>query len=213
VKPALERPLSCLITRGDATPDNFVSDKTRILDTVRRAADASVSMVQIREKSLTARQLFELVSEAVAATAGTRTLILVNERFDIAVAAGAAGVHLRADSLGASAIRAAGLSGIIVGVSAHSIEDVREARDGGADYATLAPVFDSPGKSAPLGVEQLRFVCEAVRPFPVIALGGIDETNARVVLKAGAAGFASIRFLNSAAGVQLPKEISDDQNN
>ena len=66
----------------------------------------------------------------------------------------------------------------------------------GADFITFSPVEYSPNKGKPQGIERLKEVCEHLKPFPVIALGGVDETNYADVLKAGASGFAAIRFLN-----------------
>ena len=83
-----------------------------------------------------------------------------------------------------------------------------QARVEGADFAVFGPVFSTPSKSAPVGLAEAQAgVCELAAPFPVLALGGIDSTNARSVIDAGAAGFAAIRFMNSDAGLNFAREI------
>jgi thiamine-phosphate diphosphorylase len=120
---------------------------------------------------------------------------LINDRADIAAACGADGVHLRSDSISAKVVRRA-FPGLLIGVSVHSSEKAAQARDAGADFVTLAPVFTTPGKDRPLGLEEFSRIGGELKPFPVIALGGIDETNYEKVLASGGGGFAAIRFLN-----------------
>ena len=190
------KPLIYLITGGDATAGDFAEKKPQILKLIETAVQAKISLIQIREKQLSARLVFELVSEAAALTRNTRTKLLVNDRADIALAANADGVHLTSRSLTADVIKQNFPKSFVVGVSAHSIEAVENAEERGADFATFSPIFFSPDKGKPQNIEKLREVCERLKPFPVIALGGIDATNFAEVLKAGASGFAAIRFLN-----------------
>lgn len=192
----LPKPFIYLITNGDADLGNFTLTKREILETVRTASESGVSMIQIREKSLSARLLFDLTDAAFEITRETDTKLLVNGRADIALAAGADGVHLPADGLPADVVRRSFPSDFLIGVSTHSVEEALTAKTSGADFVTFGPVFESPGKGRPQGVEDLTRVCELLDPFPVIALGGIDESNYRSVLKSGASGFAAIRFLN-----------------
>ena len=122
--------------------------------------------------------------------------MIVNDRADIAIAAGAAGVHLRGDSPPASRVRAAfAAKALLIGRSVHSLAEVDAAiSDGGCDYLLFGTVFPSDGKPAghPVaGLEALAQVC--VRsPLPVIAIGGITERDAPLVRDAGAAGFAAV---------------------
>ena len=192
-------PFVCLITKGEATPENYFSERARILETLRDAAGDGVSMIQIREKQLPARLLFDLVSEAVKVRIGTPARIFVNERADVALAAGADGVHLPEDSLSPDVIRKSVTAELIVGRSVHSIESAKKAADAGADYIFFAPVFETPGKGAPVGVQELKRVCDTLTGFPVIALGGIDESNFVEALDAGASGIAAIRSLHERA--------------
>lgn len=196
----LNKPLIYLITPGDADDANFAVASEQILATVRLAAAEKISLVQIREKKLSARNLYDLVKRASAITTSTSTKLLVNDRADIAMAAAADGVHLAGDSLRADVVRAHSPNGFIVGVSTHTVDETVEARRRGADFAVFAPVFETPGKRA-RGLGELRSVCDAVSGFPVIALGGIDPANCTAAIDAGAAGVAAIRSLNDAAAM------------
>lgn len=129
--------------------------------------------------------------------------MLVNDRADTALAANADGVHLTEKSISAETIRRDFPANFIIGVSTHSIETAEKAKKQGADFVTFSPIFASPGKAEPKGLEKLKEVCEKLKPFPVIALGGIDETNYKSVLEKGASGFAAIRFLNNVENLQM----------
>lgn len=204
------KPLIYLITKGETSDQNFTEKKRQILDLVKIAVETNVSLIQIREKQLSARLVFELVSETAQLTRNTTTKLLVNDRADIASAAGADGVHLTSRSLSADVIRQNFPAHFIVSVSSHSIKAVENARRQAADFAVFSPVFASPGKGAPQGVENLREICERVKPFPVIALGGVNATNYAEVLKAGASGFAAIRFLSNADNlIKLAENLRD----
>ena len=190
------KPIIYLITEGAATAANFPSEKQRILEIIRRAVRRKIRFAQIREKNLPARQIYELTAAAAAVTKNSATKLLVNDRADIALAAGADGVHLTANSLAAAVIRRDFPREFIIGVSAHSPEKAALAKKQKADFITFSPIFDSPDKGAPKGLEKLREVCAKLAPFPVIALGGVDETNYKKILECGAVGFAAIRFLH-----------------
>ncbi len=192
-----DAPLIYLITDGAATAENFAEKKTEILKLIRIAVLTKISLIQIREKHLAARFVFELVQQCAKITRQTKTKILVNDRADIALAADADGVHLTSDSLDADVIRRAFPQDFIVGVSAHTIEEAQTAKRQGANFVTYSPIFHSPGKGNSHGIERLKAICEQLKSFPVIALGGIDETNWQEVLQTGASGFAAIRFLNN----------------
>jgi len=189
-----ERPVICLITEGDATAENFGEKRDGILAIIRIAVEEKVQIVQIREKRLSAKLLFDLTRAAAAITRGTRTRLLVNDRSDIADTAGADGVHLTSGSMPANVVRRL-FPRMLIGVSAHEPADLFQAKAGGADYAIYGPVFATPDK-VPMGIEHFAEGCREAGDLPVIAIGGVDETNFQQVLDAGAAGFAAIRSLN-----------------
>lgn len=191
------RKLIYLITKGDATADNFHEKQHEILEIIKKAVEAEISLVQIREKKLSTKLLFELAAKAAQITKNSETKLLINDRADVALAAKADGVHLTERSLSAQIVRANFPTDFIIGVSVHTLEKALEVKAQGADFVTFSPIFHSPNKGEPVGLETLREVCEALKGFPVIALGGINETNYKEVLEI-ADGFAAIRFLNDA---------------
>lgn len=203
----LELPISCLITKGEATPENFSQVKRDILNIIYLAVENRVGLVQLREKGLSAKLLFELAAAAVKITRNSSTRIVVNDRADIALASGADGVHLPANSLSPVVIRANFPTDFIIGVSTHSLREAEAAAGEGADFILFGPVFETPGKGSPQGMEKLAVVCRRLKPFPVIALGGIDATNYEKVLAAGASGIAGIRFLNDPENRAIIKDL------
>ena len=137
--PAFSRkPLIYLITAGDATEQNFDEKSAQIINLVKIAVETKVSLIQIREKQLSARSVFKLAREAARIAENSGTKILVNDRADIALAANADGVHLTENSLSAEIVRAHFPKNFIVGVSAHSLEKAAEAERKGADFATFS---------------------------------------------------------------------------
>jgi len=200
VKSLGDAPHICLITEGLSNPANFQAEKARVLTTIRDAVSDGVNMVQIREKALPARLLFDLVRDAVEILRNTSSIVLVNDRVDVAIAAGADGVHLRESSLLPKIVCVRFPQELIVGVSTHSYSAAKSAAWSNADYVVLGPVFTSPGKKDPIPESELRDVCLELEGFPVLALGGVDAGNVIDVLKAGVSGIAAIRSLNDSAG-------------
>ncbi len=181
---------------------HFVTDRLRLgLDVdaliarATRVARDGVDVIQVRERDLADRDLAALVRRMVAAVAATPTRVLVNDRFDIAVAAGAHGVHLRAASPPAARVRAIVPDGFIIGRSVHTSEEVDAAvADGASDYLLFGTVFASSGKPAghPVaGCDGLREACRR-STLPVIAIGGIDASRLDDIANSGAAGFAGV---------------------
>jgi thiamine-phosphate pyrophosphorylase len=178
-----------------------------LLETIRSVAAAGVDWIQIREKDMGARSLVELVRLAIEGTRGTGARILVNDRLDVALAAGATGVHLGEMSLSVETVvewrRSAGRAEFHIGVSCHSIEAARAAERDGADYIFFGPVFATPSKAAfgpPQGIKSLREICAAVR-IPVLAIGGVNLENASSCIASGAAGIAAIRLFQESRDV------------
>jgi thiamine-phosphate pyrophosphorylase len=166
---------------------------------VRRALAWGVDYIQIREKDLPDKALFELACEIVALAHKTKCKVLINGRADIALAAGAAGVHLPAAGLRISDVRPFFPRKLIIGTSVHSIREAKSAYSMGADYLLLGHLFPTPSKSdlgLPLGLDYLRKLCAAV-PIPVLGLGGIRPDSIQSVLDAGAIGVAGISLFQS----------------
>ena len=167
---------------------------SRGVSRVAEAFAAGVDMVQIRAKELSGRELCRMADEV--SRIKDRGELLINDRLDIALACGADGVHLPANRPPASAYRALAPPGFIISVACHSPEDVQRAAAEGADLALLAPIFSTPGKGAPLGLDTLRIAASA--GIPVLALGGVTLENAQSCFAAGAAGIAAIRLFEDA---------------
>lgn len=162
-----------------------------LLDAIARNLAAGIEWIQIREKDLSARGLFELVEAAGKLPNPYVSKILVNSRVDVALAAGAGGAHLPS---GSPAARVWRRPGFLIGVSCHSVDDVRNSEKDGADYAVFGPVFPPLSKStelAPQGLEALKRATTAVK-IPVLALGGVTRENIDACISAGAAGIAGI---------------------
>lgn len=183
------------------TATNYSAKKKETLETIKIAVENKISLIQIREKQLSARLVFELVQAAAQITKSSFTKLLVNDRTDIALAARADGVHLTEKSLRAEVVRHVFPKDFIIGVSAHTLETALEAKKQKADFVVYSPIFQAPQKGAPQGLKKLAEVCEKAKPFPIIALGGINEANYQSVLNI-AEGFAAIRFLNDAENLR-----------
>jgi thiamine-phosphate pyrophosphorylase len=207
------KPLVCYVTDrkslGSAEPGEILLAK------IRAAVSASVDWVQVREKDLPARELLGVVRAAIS-IAQDKTRVIVNDRLDVAVAAGAAGVHLGAESMPVREVvpwcrDGNAPAGFLIGVSCHSVDQAREAESAGASYIFFGPIFDTPSKrpfGPPQGVGKLREVCRAVR-LPVLAIGGANEENGAECIRAGAAGIAAIRMFQGASDAEeISKRIA-----
>src|SRR6266550_2257613 len=166
----LSKPILYLITRG-ATSEGTTPDApefARILNQISAAVAAGINLIQIREKQLTTRVLFELVERASELTRGTNTRLLVNDRADVSVGAGADGVHLTAQSLDAAMIRKTFGKEVLIGASTHSLTEARAAQEQGADFIVFGPVFETESKKqfgSPVGLESLSDVARDLRDF------------------------------------------------
>jgi thiamine-phosphate pyrophosphorylase len=182
-----------------------------VLAKIRAAMAAGVDWVQIRERDMPARELLGLTKAAGGIGAGGARVI-VNDRLDVALAAGAAGVHLGGESVPAREVvpwcrEGNAPTGFLIGVSCHSLEEAREAEDSGASYVFFGPVFETPSKKKfgpPQGIARLGEACRAVR-LPVIAIGGLNEGNVAECLRAGAAGIAAIRMFQESSEAETLK--------
>ena len=198
-------PIVCLITEGRLTNDNFDPASQSVLAMIRSAVEARLTYIQIRERRLSVKNVFHLTCDAVEIARDSPTKILVNDRADIAAAAGADGVQLTEASMPVSVVRSA-FPDLMVGVSTHSISSVKDAASNRAAFAVFGPVFPTAGKEKAQGIDELSKACAAAPGFPVLAIGGIDATNYRQALAAGCAGFAAIRWLNDSRTLKAIRE-------
>lgn len=158
-----------------------------LLEIIRDQMHLGVDYIQIREKDLSAREVFEFTLAVLELRTNEKpalpTKILVNTRADIAIATGADGVHLPASAPQQT------LPGLVIARSCHTLDQIRSAT---ARFVTFGPVFDTPGKGQPLGLDALRAACQLGKP--VFALGGVNWENAVHCRAAGVQGIAGIRL-------------------
>ena len=199
-------PVICLITdRG-----RHAAGADATVERVAWAARAGVHLVQVRERDLDGGPLTALVRRCVDAVRGSRARVLVNDRVDVALAAGAHGVHLRADSMPAARVRTLCPPGFVLGRSVHARDEAVEmAAAGGLDYLLFGTVFATSSKPghAPAGISALGEVAAAVN-VPVLAVGGVSPDNIGEVAAAGAAGFAAIGLFDSASEAELVRAVA-----
>jgi thiamine-phosphate pyrophosphorylase len=165
-------------------------------------ARAGVPAVQLREKDLPDRACYELLRLLRRALPASR--LLANGRADLALAAGADGVHLPADGVPTAPLRARFGASLLLGRSTHRVDEVAREAESGADYVTFGPVFSSPGKGEPVGLDALAEA--SARGLPVLALGGVGIADLPRVAAAGAAGAAGIRLFQDLA--RLPEVVA-----
>ena len=173
-----------------------------LLQQARHAVDAGIDYLQVRERDLEAAALADIVQELVSVARGSATRVLVNDRLDVALACGAAGVHLRGDSIQAPAVRQLVPAGFVVGVSVHTVAEAVAAASS-ADYLVAGTVWPTDSKpsaqtEALLGIEGLARIASAVT-VPVLGIGGVTIDRVAAAARAGAAGAAAIGLFMSAS--------------
>ena len=158
-----------------------------VLDTARAAIDGGAGCIQLREKAMPDRDLLALAERLRQVAEATGTLVIVNDRADVAAAAGADGVHLGQDDLPVSAARRVLPGRSIVGVSTHTIAQARAAADAGADYIGVGPMFPTATKDAgPIAGEAFLRQVVPELSVPHVAIGGITVENVGRLVEAGA---------------------------
>jgi len=198
--------ITCAITDRRQYGADWPEQRSGLLTQAARLAAEGIDYVQLREKDLSAQDLIGLTREILNAIRESRSRmrLLLNARADVALAAGAAGVHLPSgqDQLTVGRVRtlfeAAECADPTVSVSCHSLREVERARENSADLILFGPVFEKvvdgkivvPG----LGLNALRAACETAGDTPVLALGGMNAENRATTIAAGAAGIAAIRL-------------------
>jgi thiamine-phosphate pyrophosphorylase len=189
----LRLPSLCLVTDRHACGDKSLED------VVLQAIEGGANVVQLREKDLSAAELFKLGVQMRAITKNS-ALLLINDRVDVAQACGAVGVQLPEDGLPTSVARWVMGRHALIGRSVHDVEAAKQAEADGADMVLVGPVFKTASKpdAKPVGLELVKEIAEGV-PLPVIAIGGITPENAGDAIRAGAAGVAVISAICAAA--------------
>jgi thiazole tautomerase (transcriptional regulator TenI) len=188
----------------------FAGGEDALVQRVAAAAKAGVHLVQVRERDMEARDLARLVGRCVAAVHSTRTRILVNDRLDVALTAGAHGVHLRGDSMATSRARSLAPIGFLIGRSVHTVTEAVTAHvDEGVDYLLFGAVFATTSKPGqpPAGVQALADVVRAT-PVPVLAIGGITSETVSQLKGTGCAGFAAIGWFATEDETSLSERIN-----
>ncbi|MEI8015635.1 MAG: thiamine phosphate synthase [Nitrospira sp.] len=179
---------------------------------LQRVLAVGISMVQLRERDLSAGELVALAREVQAVTASSGSQLLINDRIDVALALEGIGVHLRSNSLPVPVARQLLGAGRLLGVSVHGVEAARQAESQGADYIVLGPIYETPSKQMfgpPLGIHILEKACSLVR-IPIIGIGGVTAARAREMRSAGAFGAAVITAILGADDVEsATRELFD----
>lgn len=187
--------LACL--RLIAITDDLRDGHEGLVARALAAARGGTTMVQLRLKNIDPRDLVMVARGMVAALT---IPVVVNDRADVALAAGAAGVHLGIDGIPALALRPVVPPGFIIGASVGSDDEVESTR--GADYVGIGPVFAPVADGDAIGAAEFARLARRTA-LPAVAIGGIDQTNCRIVLEAGAHGVAMIRGIFSAPDPEL----------
>jgi thiamine-phosphate pyrophosphorylase len=182
----------------------LVTDRRRttrpLAETVRMALAGGVDAVQLRERDLSARELYDLALKLREITREAGAALIVNQRLDVALAAGADGVHLGWRSLNPSAVRKLAGEKFLIGISCHNEPQIHSAEATHANYALLGPVFHTPSKEGlvrPIGLVPLKDLVSGAK-IPVLAIGGITPENVAQVMEIGVAGIAAISALVAA---------------
>ena len=192
--------------------DRHQTNGRPLVPLLQRVLTAGISMVQLRERDLSARELVTLAREVQAVMASRRSQLLINDRIDVALTLEGVGVHLRNNSLPVSVARQLLGARRLLGVSVHTVEEVLSAQSQGADYIVLGPIYETPSKQMfgpPLGIHTLEKACRLVR-VPIIGIGGVTAARAREMRRAGAFGVAVITAILGAADVEsATRELLD----
>lgn len=183
--------------------DRHNTSQRSLASVISQVVDAGVRMVQIREKDLDTRPLVDLVQDLMPLIKRRQGKVFINDRIDLAMALNADGVHLRSDSLPLPLARRVFGHEKLIGISTHSVEEVRKAEGEGANFIVLGPIFETPSKrrfGPPLGLHTLETACRTSR-LPIFAIGGLNPTHVPSVLAAGAYGVAVISAILQAPSI------------
>ena len=189
--------------RGFRLPPVYPITDTQIsglshAEQVAQFAEGGATLVQLREKRAPALRFYEEAKAALAVAAERGLQLIINDRVDIALAVGAAGVHLGQDDLPPDVARRLLGDDAVIGYSTHSVAQALDATRLPIDYLAIGPIFGTSTKENPdpvVGLDGLRKVREAIGSLPLVAIGGITPANAGPVFQAGADSLAMISAL------------------
>ena len=211
------------ITDRKSLPGTDAHQRSHLLVKIAEAARAGVDYIQLREKDLPPRELELLARDTVRTVRenSATTKLLINGHADVAIASGADGVHLPAGQQLPADIRAQWMQASerapLIGISAHTLAELRAAAADGADFAVLAPIFEKANAGVlGIGIDTLRAACastsaaeSATEHFAILALGGVTLANAGSCLAAGAVGVAGIRLFQSGDIVETVQRLRE----
>jgi len=192
--------------------DRHQTNGRPLVPLLQRVLTAGVSMIQLRERDLSAKELVTLAREVQVVMAARRSQLLINDRIDVALALEGVGVHLRSNSLPVSIARQLLGAQRLLGISVHAVEEAVQVESQGADYIVLGPIYETPTKQMvgpPLGIQTLEKACRLVR-IPIIGIGGVTAARVREMRCAGAFGVAVITAVLGAVNVEsAARELLD----
>ena len=184
-----------------AITDEMLSRGRTPLEVTQQMIDGGAEVIQFRDKTSSGRKLYETGLELKKLASEKKVSFMVNDRIDLALILDADGVHVGQSDIPASAARQLLGPEKILGVSAASVAEARQAEANGADYLGIGPIFEARGTKAdagnPQGLELLFQIRQKCR-LPLIAIGGINQQNVASVIEAGAEGAAVISAIVSA---------------
>jgi thiamine-phosphate pyrophosphorylase len=186
------------------TDRKLITRYTSLITAVSQALSGGVRAIQLREKDLETRELLKLTFKMRELTYKYDAKLFINDRFDVALAAGADVVHLTQNSIPAEEVRKTVRKKLLIGVSTHSLKEAKDAEKEGADFITFGPVYRTQSKikyGRPVGLDALRQVCRQMK-LPVFALGGIKTGRIKKVQDAGAYGVSMISEIFKADNIK-----------
>jgi thiamine-phosphate pyrophosphorylase len=197
--PRIDLSLYVIVDRG-------IEDRFSPEDFTRQVIEGGATCLQVRCKDESTRSFMEFARRVMTGVGETAVPVIINDRLDIALALGAAGVHLGGEDMPVADARRVAGSGLVIGASAEDVETARRAGRDGADYVGVGAIFPSPSKpeKRPISLDILRAIRVEIT-LPIVAIGGIDESNASVPVKNGADGVAVISALRQCL---VPREAA-----
>ena len=190
------------------TDRKLIADSCSLTAAVKQALKGGVKAVQLREKDMETRDLLKLAYKMRELTSEYRAQLFINDRFDIALAVHADGVHLTQNSMPVEVVRRVVKKKLLIGVSTHSMKEAGDAEKGGADFITMGPVYRTSSKlkyGPPVGLDALEKVCWKIK-IPVFALGGVKSNRIEKVMGTGAHGAAMISEILRADNIRKNTE-------